>query len=215
MRLRYRIPLAVIAIFMVITLFIASSYALWKVTVYQETENIIETGCFSLTFEDSSSINLDNTYPMTDESGMKMIPYTFTITNTCTVDAKYTVYLNTLDVNGEKLDDSLIKYSLVKTDGALNVAQALDAAKTNIDKTHFSFDKDILKSYEIATGTLKGKTTEDGNGESATYNLRLWIDESGTNEIGGQTFEAGISTIAYATKLAESSINETTVFEED
>ncbi len=206
MRLRYRIPLALITIFMILTLFIASSYALWKVTVYQETENIIETGCFSIQFEESSSINLNNTYPMSDESGMKLSPYSFTIRNTCTVDAKYTVYLNTLEVNGEKLADDFIKYSLIKTEDALNTAYSLDTAKVNLDKTHFSFDKNILKSYEIATGTLKGKTNETNeDGESVTYDLRLWIDEKGTNSIGGQTFEAGVSTIAYATKLTENS----------
>ncbi len=215
MRLRYRIPLAVIAIFMVMTLFMASSYALWKVTIYQETENIIETGCFSLEFKDeSSSINLGNTYPMSNESGMKTIPYIFTVKNTCTVDAKYTIYLNTLEVDGVKLEDSLINYSLVKVDGALATAQTLDTAKTNMDTSHFTFTKKILKSYELETSTLKGKTDENSDdGGSATYSLRLWIDESGKNAvrdkegnvitpgIEGQTFEAGISTIATATKL--------------
>lgn len=220
MRLRYRIPLAIIAIFMVLTLFMASSYALWKVTIYQETENIIETGCFSIEFQDeSSSINLGNTYPMSNESGMKTTPYIFTIKNTCTVDANYTIYLNTLEVNGTKLADSLIKYSLVKVDGALATAKTLDTATTNIDTSHFTFNKNILKSYELATGTLKGKVedkvdaTKNKEGESATYELRLWIDESGKNAvrdkegniitpgIEGQTFEAGISTIATATKI--------------
>lgn len=203
MRLRYRIPLAIIAIFMVLTLFMASSYALWKVTLYQETENIIQSGCFEITFEDvSSSINLNNTYPMSDTSGLKTSPYTFKITNRCTVDAKYTLYLNTLAVNGTKLDDSLVKYSIVKSDGALNVVQKLNAAKTNSDLSHFSFNKKVLKSYELTTGTLKGKSSDTSNdGGSATYSLRLWIDSSATKTIGGQTFEAGISTIATATNL--------------
>lgn len=202
MRLKYRIPLALIAILIVVTLFIASSYALWKVTIYQETENIIETGCFSLSFEEADSINLDNTYPMPNESGMKTKPYQFTIRNTCTVDAKYTIYLNTLAVNGTKLDDSLIKYSLIKTGGAVAVATNLDSAKTNFDTSHFTFDKKILKSYEIGSGTLQGSTSETSNdGAFDTYELRLWIDEEATNEIAGQTFEAGISTIAYATKI--------------
>lgn len=205
MRLKYRIPLAIIAILMVAILFVASSYALWNVTIYQETENIIETGCFSLEFQDvSSSIHLDNTYPITDEKGMKTTPYQFKITNTCTVDAKYTIYLNTLEVDGTKLSDHLIKYSLLKKDGAVAVAMPLDTAELNLDTSHFTFDKKIVKSYEIGSGTLKGKTSETStDGESATYNLRLWIDESATNTIAGQTFEAGISTIAYATKLED------------
>lgn len=203
MRLRYRLPLALIAICMVMTLFVASSYALWKVTIYQETENIIETGCFSISFnDDSTSINLNNTYPMSNENGLKTTPYTFTLTNTCTIDANYTIYLNTLEVSGTKLADSLIKYALVKADGAVATAQNLNSATQNIDKSHFTFDKNILNSYVLETGTLKGKTSETSNdGGSVTYNLRLWIDEAGTNTIAGQTFEAGISTIATSTKL--------------
>lgn len=215
MRLRYRIPLAVIAIFMVLTLFMASSYALWKVTIYQETENIIETGCFSIEFQDkSSSINLGNTYPMSDTNGMKTVPYVFTLKNTCTVDANYTLYLNTLEVDGVKLADNLIKYSLVKEGGAVATAQKLSTATPNIDKSHFTYTKNILNSYELGTGSLKGKTSEDSDdGGAVTYSLRLWIDESGKNAvrdkagnivtpgIDGQTFEAGISTIATATKL--------------
>lgn len=203
MSLKYRIPLALISILMVITLFIASSYALWKVTIYQETENIIESGCFSISFENvSNSINLDNTYPMSNTSGMKTTPYVFKLTNTCTVDAKYTIYLNTLAVSGTKLDDGIIKYALVETDGALSTAQKLNTATVNLDKSHFTFDKSILTSYEIGSGTLKGKTSDSSSdGGTATYSLRLWIDESAGNSIFNQTFEAGVSTIAYATKI--------------
>lgn len=203
MSLKYRIPLAMIAICMVLTLFLASSYALWKVTIYQETENIIDSGCFAITFEEeSSSINLTNTYPISNEKGMKTKPYIFKITNTCTTDAKYTLYLNTLEVNGSKIDDSLIDYSLVKSDGAVAVANKLNTATKNIDTSHFDFDKKILTSYEVAEGTLKGATSDGGtDGEAATYSLRLWIDESATTAINGYSFEAGLSVISTATKI--------------
>ena len=104
----------------------------------------------------------------------------------------------------------------MKSDAAVGTAQTLDSATVNLDKSHFTFAKPILKSYEIETGTLKGKTddtTDDGG--VAEYSLRLWIDESGKNAvrdkagnvitpgIEGQTFEAGISTVATATKLGD------------
>lgn len=196
MRLKYRAPLIVIAILMVITAFIGSSYALWKVTKYQTTTNVIETGCFEVTFtEQSSSINLDNTYPISDEKGLKTTPYMFTIKNTCTIDAEYTVYLNTLQSSGTKISDNLIKYALLKTGDSVNVANALSTAEVNTDVASFSYDKDLLTSYSLATGTLS-------QNESAQYSLRLWIDESATTAINGQTFEAGIATIAYATDLS-------------
>ncbi len=211
MRLRYRIPLAIIAICMVITMFIASSYALWSVTITQESKNALESGCFAITFDDtdSSSINLTNTFPISDEKGLKTAPYTFTIKNTCTVDARFTLYLNTLNiVDGVKLSDDFIKYSLMQSDGAVAVAQSLKNAEQNLDTSYFTFKedfgKDVLKSYVLTTGTLKGQSAEGvDDGEAITYSLRLWIDEVATNEIFGQTFEAGVSTVAYAVQLKD------------
>lgn len=194
MRLRYRIPLAIIAIMLVITMFLGSSYALWKVTKYQETANVIETGCFELSFtEQSSSISLKNTYPITDEKGLKTTPYMFTLKNTCTIAADYKVYLNTLEPTGTKITDTLIKYSLQKTGGSVAVASLLSGATVNKDVTNFTYDKNLLTSYEIATGTLQPE-------ESAQYSLRLWIDESATTAINGQSFEAGIATVAYVSE---------------
>lgn len=196
MRLRYRIPLAVIAIMMVITVFLGSSYSLWKITKYQPTANVIETGCFELTFtEQSSSINLTNAYPIKDEKGLKTTPYTFTLKNTCTIDADYIVYLNTLKTTGTKIDDSLIKYSLLKTGDSINVANPLSTASVNSDISSFTYDKELLTSYSLATGSL-------AQNEQVQYNLRLWIDESATTSINGYTFEAGIATLAYATTIA-------------
>lgn len=205
MRLRYSIPLTVIAILFVITMFIGSSYSLWKVTEYQQTENVIRTGCFELAFtEQSSSINLTNTYPMSDEKGLKTTPYLFTLTNTCDIDASFSIYLNTFEAkNGEtKIDDRYIKYIIGETNASSSVGQNLSSAQKNTDISNFQYGagNKIATSYEIATGTLKGNTNSELlNGESASFSFRLWIDSSATTAINGQTFEAAISTVAYAT----------------
>lgn len=174
LRLRYRIPLAIIAILMMVTLFVGSSYALWQTTDYQESVNQIAAGCFELSFvEDKKSINLDNTYPMEDTNGLKTVPYRFTIKNTCTVDANYTIYLNTLKpIVGTKLADNLVKVSLLKEGGATNVVRLLSGIEDKAledDLKYFDYDikdasgavvtkRDILTSYIIGTGTLKGRT---------------------------------------------------------
>lgn len=193
MSLKYRIPLAVIAIMMVATMFVGSSYALWKVTEYQETANVIETGCFEISFtEQTSSINLTNTYPMSDTKGLKTTPYTFTVKNVCSIDANYVIYLNTLQPTKSKIGDNLIKYSLTKTGDSVSVANKLSSAEINTDVSNFTYSKTLLTSYALATGTLK-------QNESMQYSLRLWIDESATTAINGYAFEAGIASIAYAT----------------
>lgn len=204
MRLRYRIPLAIISIMIVISMFIGSSFALWRVTKYQETENIIDTGCFKLTFiEQTSSINLTNAYPITNTKGLQTTPYTFTVKNDCTVDANFAIYLNTLNVTGTKIDDNLIDYSLKKSTDASAVANKLSTSIRNTDTSHFNYSgKTIQTSYSLATGTLRGRSAEGvDDGESATYSLRLWIDESATKEISGQKFEAAIASVGYATDL--------------
>jgi hypothetical protein len=194
MRLRYQSALAIIAILILVMLFIGSSYALWKVTKYQNGVNVIETGCFSLSFsEQSSSINLTNAYPISDEKGLKTTPYVFTLTNTCTVDAEYDVYLNALKVldtesNSIKIDDSLIRYAFGSSTTTTNT---LSLAKKNDDTSSFSYEKNIDSSYVLASGTLK-------QNESIQYSLRLWIGEDATTDINNKKFEGVISTVAYA-----------------
>lgn len=209
LRLKYRIPLAIIAIMLVVTLSIGSSYALWKVTKEQSVANIITSGCFDVSFiEQSSSINLTNTYPMSDEKGLQTPAYVFTLKNTCTIDADYTIYLNTLNLTSgkNKIADNLIKYSITKTGAVENNNVALLNTATTADKTMFNatdFDATtaIDTSYSLASGTLKASSTKNGtDGGEATYSLRLWIDSSATTAINGQSFEASVYSIARTAK---------------
>jgi len=192
MRLRYRIPLAVISIMMVGTMFLASSYAYWKATAYQEVANVIESGCFSVEYtEQTESVSLKNSYPLTDIEGLKTKPYSFTIKNTCTVNAEYTVYLNTLQVDGTKIDDSLISYALENSIDQKNEAKKLNTATINTDTSSFSYDKPLLTSYALDTKVI-------APGGKVSYDLRLWIDEDATTAINNYKFEAGITSVAYA-----------------
>lgn len=211
LRLRYRIPLAVIAILMVMTLFVGSSYALWKTTVYQKSENRIDTGCFEISFLDkSNSISLTNSYPMEDARGLRSTPYIFTIKNTCTVDARFTLYLNTFLPITEyvKIDDQFVKYALVRMEDGVELESPIPQSLTT-DATmnpnfaeQFETASKISSSYEIGGGTIKGKSdiTMDDGGE-ATFALRIWIDRDATKEDipYGSTFEAEVVSIAYAT----------------
>ena len=62
---------------------LGTSYALWQITLKQETTNTITTGCLNLELNDKNPITLENTYPITDSDGKKLTPYEFTLTNTC------------------------------------------------------------------------------------------------------------------------------------
>ena len=83
-----------IVILVGVILLIATSYALWQITLKQADENRLTTSCFRINFKDQDSINLTDTYPMSDEEVKKLKPYTFTITNTCNTHVAYRVFFH-------------------------------------------------------------------------------------------------------------------------
>ena len=156
--------LIAIGFLLIISLIISGSYAYWMMTRQQTNENIVNTGCFSTSFTEleNSAINLTNAFPMTDEDGMKTTPYEFTITNTCDTYASYNINLEIL--NTTTLSHDLIK--AVIDDNTPKVATEYESTTATIDGA---------TSYVLLSGGLESE-------ESKTFNLRMWIDESGTLE---------------------------------
>ena len=192
MKLKYKIMLAIITVGIGICLMTYQSYALW-VASYTGGENIVEVGCFSVEFEElSSSIELHNTYPVSDEKGLSATPYTFKITNTCTNDAAYNVTLNTLTTN--TMQKNWLKYAIYKnteskptTGTNLGTISNFNTATEELQITNL--DESII----IASGNLK-------QNESETYNFYLWMDEATGNEAMNTKFEGSINVISTATK---------------
>ena len=61
---------------------IGISYAYWKFTYTQTDKNIAISKCLKLEMSnESNTINLDNMYPISDEEGRKLTPYSFPIIN--------------------------------------------------------------------------------------------------------------------------------------
>ena len=194
MKLRYKVSLFIILFLILACVTIYQSYAMWQINKETGT-NIAEVTCFQLSFDEaSSSINLNNTYPMSDSSALgRLRPYTFTIKNTCTTNANYAVTLNTITTNG--IADDEIKYALY-TDTKPQEGTLLTTAHINTDTTYINVGSNTLKnSYELVTGTLAKATTENGNdGGSVTYNLLLWMNEASTTM--SQTFRASVNVIS-------------------
>ena len=161
-----KITLGVIGVLLIFSLVIGISYAAWRLTLTQTNQNTLASSCFDITFEEENSILLENTFPMYDEDGKTLTPYTFTIKNNCDSYADYTVnleILNTSTLNEEYLkimidDNNPVLISTLQ-EGEISLANA-------------------SKSYQIGTGAL------DKNA-SKTYNLRVWLDENVTTETEG------------------------------
>ena len=78
------------SVLIVTVLGIGISYSLWNISVSQDKVNTAMTSCFDITYSsESSAINLEKQYPISDEAGSNLTPYTFKITNSCDIDAYY------------------------------------------------------------------------------------------------------------------------------
>ena len=167
--MKKKIIILIILILISILTLIGSSYALLT-KKFTSKKLSVEVGTLKVDFTEGNAITMDNVVPMTDENGMNTTPYTFTITNSGTIDSYYTIY-NEEDSNNT-LDTTYLKYKLVSNDG---------------------YDSGIKRLKDIGTGTyrivderalLKSK--------SVTYKLYLWIASDAGNDIQNRIYKSKI-----------------------
>lgn len=104
----------IIAVFLVITLFISSSYAL--LTNFDKTDNVItiKSGNLTMTIA-GDTVNLNNKLPVSDADGLTENPTVITLTNTGTMNIEgYDVKLISEEGtnNVSTLDSKYIKYAI-------------------------------------------------------------------------------------------------------
>ena len=145
---------------------LGSAYAVFTSVSKSKDYNVIKVGTLNIDFgtDSSNTINLSGQYPMSDEEGLKLTPYTFTIKNTGTLTADYEVFIQddqdmiTQDnCSGNQLNKDYIRYKL-DTGAPANLSSIAGS------------------NYKIATGSL------EPNG-SATYTLYVWIREGVGNDV--------------------------------
>ena len=164
-----KIIILIILILISILTLIGSSYALLSKT-FTSKKLSVEVGTLKVDFTEGNAITMDNAMPMTDENGMNTTPYTFTITNSGTIDSYYTI--SNEENTNNTLDTTYLKYKLVSNDG---------------------YDSGIKRLKDIGTGTyrivderalLKSK--------SVTYKLYLWIASDAGNDIQNKIYKSKI-----------------------
>ena len=167
-----------------ICLAVGISYALWRATVSQTDTNRITADCFEITLtNEKDMISLENAFPLYDEEGMELTPYTFTIQNKCASYASYNINLELLDTVTEdnRLDPQYLKVVLDEnTPTILSSNSSVEPTLSN-----------AYASYELTTGYLE-------QNEEKTYNLRLWLDENVTlqDPVVGKSIIAKITVTA-------------------
>ena len=173
----------VIAIALALVLLIGGSYAWLSVTLKGTKKVRIEAGTLSLVLDEGNAINVSDSVPMSDADGLATDAYTFSLQNNGNVTSEYTIYLDdaSIDSADERFDDSALKYSLKKNDGASTTALLSTLQDDN--------GKRVLE-----TGTIEAGTTN-------TYSLNLWIKDEATNDDVQTTTDGNTIGKVFAGKL--------------
>ena len=165
-----------IIILLVLSAAIGISYAYWALNLNQDSKNVVSTKCLNISFTEGDAINLQKTYPMEDEEGKKLTPYTFNLKNECNDKANYQINLETL--TGSTLD---INYVKVKLNNSISILGSNTAVTKTLDNA--------IDSRMLETGTLNVKETK-------TFNLNLWLSNDAPNETMNKSFEGKITVTA-------------------
>ena len=185
MKKNTKIIILVGVILLVIVSVVGVTYAFLSTGGTQEQANTFNSGCLSISLtNESASINLTNTFPITDIEGLNTTSYDFTIENTCNSSTNYQINLESLNPVSNTLDADYIKVSL-SSDTVGNVISTLSDNNTTTSYIDGSYI-----SHNLYTGTIAGNTTK-------TYHLRLWIDYDATvAQAANKTYESKINVIA-------------------
>ena len=179
-----KLGLLVLTICLISMVAIGVSYAWWRFTAIQTEKNTAVSKCLKLELtNESDAISIANMYPISDEDGRKLTPYTFTLTNTCTVSAAYKLNMEMLE--GTTLNSKHI--AVMVNDGNINLLSSFDEATTVIDGS--------TESRTLDTGILSPNGSKD-------YSVSIWMDKSVTLEDDAQNkvFKSKIVVNATATK---------------
>lgn len=163
-----KIMLIIILVALIIII-IALSYAAFSFSRIG-SENVITLGTLELTLNEGNTINLEDTYPLTDSEGLALSGYDFTLENTGTAAVDYVIYLDNVAIDSPdvKLDDMYLKYSFDKNN-TIGTAEYLEALGED-------------GSRILDQGTLN-------SGEENSYVLRVWPTIEVDGDFGGQVWK--------------------------
>lgn len=186
-----RKKLVIISIISIIGIFIlalATSYALFTINVTKNRNFKVVVGNLELSLNDTNQGNtfdngkivVSNMVPMRDSTGMEQAGYSFTLTNTGTIDASYSIFIDDVVLaelpsgTDGRLDNSLVRVNL-----------------TNItNNTTNTYTLSQINDRLLETGILNA-------GNSNSYVLRMWLDYTAGNDAQNKY---------YATKIRVDSV---------
>ena len=172
---KFKVMLVSITLLLVGSIFLGTSYSLWKTSYTQVGTNEVSIGCFTVTFtnldsyggSEAGDINLTNSYPITEVAGSALTPYVFKIKNECTIASNYSVNLETLNTSNFNTDYLRVKFNEASNNSSTSVLY------TDLDSAEVVLTSQSSTSKALTTGYLAAN-------EEVTYALRTWIDIDAT-----------------------------------
>lgn len=163
----------IVLVVILLVLVIGISYAAFSYAGAGQKTNVVTLGSLKLTLSEGGTVSLEDSYPLSDSQGLALNGYSFTLQNTGTANADYTIYLDTVTVSSPdvKLSDSYLKYSLTKN-GSASSAAYLNTLGTGTSRV-------------LDQGTIN-------SGARNTYILKLWTTADIDGDIAGQVWKGKI-----------------------
>ena len=154
-----KIKILTISILCILTITTGLSYGYYLLNKVQENNNIVGSKCFNLELaSEENNINLNNMYPISDEEGKSLTPYTFTLKNTCDMTASYTLSMEMLE--GTTLNSKYV--DVMVNNGEIKLLTSYDEAST------------------VLTGSTESRILDKGllaSNSSKDYSIRFWMDK--------------------------------------
>ena len=148
-----------IGLILILVLVIGFSYGYYLLNRVQENNNVVGSKCFNLEIaSEENNINLNNMYPISDEEGKSLNPYTFTLKNTCDMTASYTLSMEMLE--GTTLNSKYV--DVMVNNGEIKLLTSYDEANTVLTGS--------TESRILDRGLLASNTSKD-------YSIRFWMDK--------------------------------------
>ena len=177
-----KILLGIFGTMILVIAVIGISFAMFYFSLKLSNENSVRTGTISMTFQDTTYIDITNALPMTDEEGMAMTGDKQYMDFSVTADfsAPATVYYEISAVDEtDSTKYNALSYDNVKIylkgEGSVTnkpmLFSKLESPTMHTDKTGLANKEDKL----LATGTL---TYKDGSIAKEDYRLKIWVDEN-------------------------------------
>ena len=149
-----------IGLILILVLAIGLSYGYYLLSKVQENNNVVGSKCFNLELaSEENNINLNNMYPISDEEGKSLTPYTFTLKNTCDMTASYTLSMEMLE--GTTLNSKYV--DVMVNNGEIKLLTSYDEANT------------------VLTGSTESRILDKGllaSNSSKDYSIRFWMDKN-------------------------------------